>query len=46
MDSRHRTQFPALEFACATPGVLELIMSKPGRLNAADRDMHRELSLV
>jgi enoyl-CoA hydratase len=46
MDSRYRTQFPALEFACTTPGVLELIMSKPGRLNAADRDMHRELSFV
>ena len=46
MDDRYRQQFPALDFGSPAPGVLELIMSKPERLNAADRDMHRQLSVV
>ena len=46
MLDRFREGFPALGFAVPDPGILELIMSKEGRLNAADRSMHRQLAEV
>jgi enoyl-CoA hydratase len=44
VEQRYRTDFPALSFESAAPGILELVISKPGRLNAADRSMHRQLA--
>jgi len=35
-----------LKFAEPSEGVLEIILSNPGRLNAADSQMHRELAYV
>ena len=35
-----------MSFDSPEAGILELIMSKPGRLNAADRRMHRQLADV
>lgn len=46
MKARYSTDFPALSFANPQPGVLEVIMNQPGRLNAADRRMHRQLADV
>ena len=43
---RYSREFPALSFDSPEAGILELIMSKPGRLNAADRRMHRQLADV
>ena len=42
----YREQFPALDFDRPSARVLEVIMSNPQRLNAADRDMHQQLSQV
>jgi enoyl-CoA hydratase len=39
-------QFASLSFERPSPGVLRVTMSKPGRLNAADHDMHRDLANV
>jgi enoyl-CoA hydratase len=39
-------QFASLRFERPAPGVLRVVMSKPGRLNAADHDMHRDLANV
>lgn len=38
--------FPALRFDRPADGVLELLMSAPDRLNAADHAMHRDLATV
>ena len=38
--------FPSLKFEEPAPGVLEIIISNPKRLNAADAAMHRDLALV
>jgi enoyl-CoA hydratase/carnithine racemase len=38
--------FPSLKFEQAEPGILRVIMSAPGRLNAADAQMHRDLAAV
>lgn len=35
-----------MKFAQPSEGVLELVLSNPGRLNAADSQMHRELAYV
>jgi enoyl-CoA hydratase len=43
---RYRRTFPALEFEWAADGVLRIVMSAPGRLNAADAAMHRDLAAV
>jgi enoyl-CoA hydratase len=40
------SQYKALKFARPAPRVLEVILSKPGRLNALDADGHRELAEV
>jgi enoyl-CoA hydratase len=39
-------QYRRLKFAQPSDGVLELVLSNPGRLNAADSQMHRELAYV
>ncbi|MDN5763336.1 MAG: enoyl-CoA hydratase/isomerase family protein [Microlunatus sp.] len=46
MKNRFSAAFPALGFENPSPGILEVIMTKPGRLNAADRSMHRQLAEV
>lgn len=46
MHDHYSQTYPALSFATPHEGMLELIMSKPGRLNAADRSMHRQLADV
>jgi enoyl-CoA hydratase len=38
--------FPSLKFERPEPGILRLIMSAPGKLNAADAQMHRDLATV
>lgn len=42
----YEERFPALAFADRGAGVLEIRLARPGRLNAADADMHRDLSRV
>jgi enoyl-CoA hydratase len=42
----YRRAFPSLEFERPAEGVLRIVMSAPGRLNAADAAMHRDLSRV
>ena len=39
-------RFPHLGFTEPGPGVLEIVISNPARLNAADAHMHRDLALV
>ncbi len=39
-------RYQALKFEWAGPGVLEVIMSNPGRLNSLDHDGHREMAEV
>ncbi|MDQ3459320.1 MAG: enoyl-CoA hydratase/isomerase family protein [Deinococcota bacterium] len=39
-------QYRSLKFASPAEGVLEVVMNRPGRLNAADHTMHRELAEV
>jgi enoyl-CoA hydratase len=43
---RYRERFGSLEFAQPAVGILEIILSNPKRLNAADASMHRDLSSV
>ena len=38
--------FESLKFERPEPGILRLIMSAPGKLNAADAQMHRDLATV
>jgi enoyl-CoA hydratase len=38
--------FPSLEFERPAEGVLRIVMSAPGRLNAADAGMHHDLARV
>jgi enoyl-CoA hydratase len=40
------SHYKALKFARPRPRILEVILSKPGRLNALDGDGHRELAQV
>ena len=46
MIERYAEQFPSLRFDSPQEGILELIIAAPGRLNAADRRMHRDLAGV
>jgi len=43
---RYQADFPSLRFAAHDPGILELIMTNPGRLNAASEAMHADLARV
>ena len=42
----HYAAYKSLKFNRPAPRILEVIMSSPGRLNALDRDGHRELGEV
>jgi enoyl-CoA hydratase len=42
----YERDFPSLEFERPAEGVLRIVMSAPGRLNAADAGMHRDLARV
>src|SRR5918997_948935 len=39
-------EFESLQFRRPEDGLLEIIMSTPGKLNAAGHDMHRDLANV
>ena len=39
-------RYTRLKFERPAPGVLRIVMSNPGKLNAADADMHRELAEI
>ncbi|ADH64844.1 Enoyl-CoA hydratase/isomerase [Allomeiothermus silvanus DSM 9946] len=41
-----KSAYSRLKFAEPAEGVLEVVLSNPGRLNAADATMHRELAYV
>ena len=43
---RYAAEFPSLKFSSEEPGILELVMSNQGRLNAATEGMHRDLAQV
>jgi len=42
----YEERFPSLTFAQPESGVLEIIISNPRHLNAADAGMHRDLASV
>jgi enoyl-CoA hydratase len=42
----HYDQFASLQFSRPDDGLLEIVMSTPGKLNAAGHDMHRDLADV
>ena len=44
--SAWQKNYTSLKFDWAGPRILEVIMSNPGRLNALDRDGHREMAEV
>src|SRR3979490_593344 len=44
--ARYGQDFPSLQFLAPEDGILELVMSNKGRLNAATEDMHRDLAQV
>jgi enoyl-CoA hydratase len=44
--TRHYEQFASLKFERPAAGVLRVVMSSPGRLNAADAAMHHDLAEV
>jgi enoyl-CoA hydratase len=44
--ARYEVLFRSLEFAQPAPGILEIVLAKVGRRNAADEQMHRDLALV
>jgi len=44
--ARYAQDFPSLQFLAPEAGILELVMSNKGRLNAATEAMHRDLAQV
>jgi len=46
MTDRYAAAYPSLQFERPEEGVLRVVMSNPGRLNAADAAMHRDLAEV
>ena len=44
--ARYARDFASLQFLAPEAGILELVMSNKGRLNAATEAMHRDLALV
>jgi enoyl-CoA hydratase len=46
MTRLYSDRFPSLQFLGPEPGLLEIVISNPKRLNAADADMHRDLAQV
>lgn len=45
MDDRY-AQFPSLQFDRPEAGILRIVLNTPGKLNAAGREMHRDLAYV
>ncbi len=43
---RYARDFPSLQFLAPEPGILELVIANPARLNAATEAMHRDLAQV
>ncbi len=43
---RYHSNFPGLSFAAPEPAILEIVIGKEGRRNAADESTHRSLALV
>jgi enoyl-CoA hydratase len=43
---RYAQDFASLQYTEPAPGVLEIVLAKSGRLNAADAAMHRDLAQV
>src|SRR5579872_4888768 len=43
---RYQARFSSLEFLQPGAGILEIVISNPARLNAADANMHRDLASV
>lgn len=39
-------KYEGLKFECPSPGVLEIVLDRPSRLNALDQRQHRELSQI
>jgi len=46
MRERFAAAFPSLGFEAPLPGVLQVVIDRPDRLNATDRPMHRDLAAV
>ncbi len=44
--ARYARGFPSLKFLAPEPGILEIVISNEGRLNAASEAMHGDLALV
>ena len=44
--ARYARDYSSLQFLAPEPGILELVMSNKGRLNAATEAMHRDLAQV
>ena len=44
--ARYARDYPSLSFLAPEPGILELVMANPGKLNAATEGMHRDLAQV
>ncbi|MEP6885636.1 MAG: enoyl-CoA hydratase/isomerase family protein [Gammaproteobacteria bacterium] len=44
--ARYAGDFPSLQFLAPEPGILELVISNKGRVNAATEAMHRDLAQV
>jgi enoyl-CoA hydratase len=42
----YQSRFPSLQFLEPDRGILEIVISNPKRLNAADEQMHRDLATV
>jgi enoyl-CoA hydratase len=43
---RYGREFPSLRYLSPEPGILEIVISNPGRRNAATAEMHRDLALI
>ena len=43
---RYARDFSSLQFHAAEAGILEIVISNPGRRNAATEAMHRDLAAV
>jgi enoyl-CoA hydratase len=44
--ARYMREFPSLQFHAPEAGILEIVISNPGRMNAATEAMHSDLALV
>src|SRR5882724_8489950 len=44
--ARYAREFPSLQFHAPEDGILEIVISNPGRMNSATEAMHTDLALV